>query len=326
MHLSFLIRPAVFLLLVLGLLGCGKADLSRSSAKDMIQGSQELRGLSQNLPLNSAAGGKTRVLDILNRNGALTPNGLKLFSTFDYSVATLAQPVSPPNVEITGIAAVPMVEDMKEVHFDVALLRLPPEVKRFAANGGKGVAHFRRYDDGWRLEKVKLSMSREPYPLTPQEQSDEQAEIAAGLAEWAKRSADLQKLVDQSRIPENKILEFAEGGIFFVRAGQLLGGVVQVNSLVLYDTEVSVYFIAESIQFWFGDNTYVDQNQCATQPPGGYLTIESYKLSLTSNAYADRLIFSKKEECLEFKQKFEESLQNWRNTYATAFSALAELQ
>lgn len=188
MYASSLIRSAIFMLLAFSLLGCGKAELSRSSAKDMIQESSELKALSENVQLNSAAEGKARALDVLDGNGALTPKGAKLFSMFNVAGATLAQPISLPDVDVTGITSVPMAEDMKEVQFSLTF-QYPPVIKRFAAKVSGGTALFRRYDDGWRLEKVRISASSEPYPLTAQEMSDEQVETSAIAIEEAKRIA-----------------------------------------------------------------------------------------------------------------------------------------
>lgn len=335
MHISFLIRPAIFFLLAFSILGCGKAELSRSSAKDMIQGSQELKALSQNVRLNSATVGKARALDILSRNGALTPKGSKLFSKFNYGEATLVQPVSPPNVDITGMASVPMAEDMKEVQFNLAF-QYPPAIKRFAAKVGGGVAHFRRYDDGWRLESVNISKSNEPYPLTAQEQNEEQSEISAVASEILKRKSDLQKLVEESRTPKKEIMKFSTGEVFFSGRGALANN---VNGVVLHDTEIYVDVLpppaAQSfgrsaggpIHFPFKITSYMKYDQCLPHSPG--LNIKTYAFSLLSDSYdsyTNQLHFPKSETCMEFKQKFEEAYQNWRNTYSAAFNSLAELQ
>lgn len=333
--LRLFMRPAIFFLLVFSIFGCGKAELSRSSAKDMIQGSPKLKALTQSLPLNSAAGGKARALDILSRNGALTPKGSKLFSKFNYTEATLVQPVSPPNVDITGMASVPMAEDMKEVQFDLAF-QLPPAIKRFAASGGKGVAHFRRYDDGWRLAEVNISMSSEPYPLTAQEQNEEQSEISAVASEILKRKSDLQKLVEKSRTPKKEIMKFSTGEVFFSGRGAWPN---DVNGVVLHDTEIYVDVTpppaAQSfgrsaggpIHFPFKITSYMKYDQCLPRDPG--LKIKTYAFLLLSDSYdsyTNQLHFPKKETCMEFKQKFEGAYQNWRNTYSEVFNSLAELQ
>lgn len=335
MHISFLIRPVIFFLLAFSIFGCGKAELSRSSAKDMIQSSPKLKALTQSLPLNSAAVGKARALDILSRNGALTPKGHKLFSKFNYTEATLVQPVSPPTVDITGMVSVPMTEDMKEVQFDLAL-QLPPALKRFAVSGGKGVAHFRRYDDGWRLEKVNFSMSREPFPLTAQEQNEQQSEISAVASEILKRKSDLQKLVEESRTPKKEITKFSTGEVFFSGRGARAN---YVNSVVLHDTEIYVDVSTPSAgqsfgrsagglrHFPFKTTSYMKYDQCRPHTPG--LNITTYAFSLLSDSYdsyPNQLHFPKRETCMEFKQKFEGAYQNWRNTYSEAFSSLAELQ
>lgn len=323
MYASSLIRSAIFLLMAFSLLGCGKAELSRSSAKDMIQGSQELKALSQNVRLNSAAAGKARTLDILSPNGALTPNGSKLFSKFNYGEATLVQPVSPPNVDITGMASVPMAEDMKEVQFDLAV-QLPPAIKRFAVSGGKGVAHFRRYDDGWRLEGVKISLSSEPYPLTTQEVNDEQAEASAVASARAKLKADLQKLVEESRIPKHEILKVVTGDVFL--------GNQNIRELAIYDTEVLMATLPSA--FDQGGSSHILFDNIQLIRGGGYSAchedaygVHGYSLSLFLNRGNEQYFkFPKEANCYEFKRKLEEAIQSWQNTYSAAFKSLAELQ
>lgn len=336
MYISFLFRSAI-LLLVFSLMGCGKAELSRSSAKDMIQGSAELKELSQKLPLSSTADSKARALNILSPNGALTSKGSQLFSKFAYDEATLVQPVSPPSVEITGIATVPMAEDMKEVQFDLAF-QLPPAIKRFAVSGGKGVAHFRRYDDGWRLDGVRISFSSEPYPLTAQDQNEEQSEISAVASEILKRKSDLQKLVDESQTPKREIVKFSTGEVFFVGRGARAN---DVNSVVLHDTEIYVDVTSPPAGQSFGRSagglrhfpfkitSYMKYDQCRPSNPGPGLNITTYAFSLLSDSYdsyPNQLHFPNRETCIEFKQQFEGAYQNWRNTYSEAINTLAELK
>jgi len=330
MHLlSRLIRPAIFLLLVFGLAGCGKPELSRSSAKSLIEGSSELKSLTQKLPLNSQAAAKAHALGILSNKGVLTHKGSQLFSKFGYAEAILVQPVSPPNVDITGIAPVPMAEDMKEVQFDLAF-QLPPTIKRFAVSGGKGVAHFRRYDDGWRLEGVKFSMSSEEYTLTQQEVSDQQAEVDAA----DKLKVDLQKSVEQSRVPKKVIMKFVTGEIIYA-----YGADQDLKELTLSDTEIYANITPPPILFgapapghlWFGDIKESYGGCSLKKYHVGWRGLESlyqnlYPLTLKMKDGNELSFkFIKVENCHEFKMKFEEALQRWRNTYSEAFKSLAEL-
>lgn len=336
---SFLIRSSIFILLALSLIGCGKKELDRSSAKTMIESSTKLKVLAQNLPLNSAARGKARALDMLNRNGALTPKGLKLFSKFNNAGATLVHPASLPSVDVTGITSVPMAEDMKEVQFEFAF-QFPPEIKRFAAKGGKGVAHFRRYDDGWRMEGVNVSISNEPYPLTVQEANDELADLSAVANERAKLKADLQKLVEQSRVPKQSTLKFVTGDMIYSYASDH-----DIKELTLFDTEISLDVLpspyeksGSSSHIWFGDikelsKYYSASNFCsATVQDLGWRGREHlfrniYAVILVMNSGAKLVFkFPKEEKCHEFNNKFTDALQSWRDTYSAAFKSLAELQ
>ncbi len=335
---SFLIRFSLLILIALSLLGCGKKELDRSSAKTMIESSAKLKELTQNLPLNSVAGGKARALDMLSRNGALTPKGLKLFSKFNNAGATLVHPVNLPSVDVTGITSVPMAEDMKEVQFEF-VFQLPPEIKRFAAKGGKGVAHFRRYDDGWRMEGVNISISKEPYPLSPQEQNDELADLSAVANERAKIKTDLQKLIEQSRVPKQSTLKFVTGDVVYSYASEH-----DVKELTLFDTEIyldlmpSPYDKGGSSHIWFGNikepgKDYSASNFCKmiVQDLGWrkreHLFRNIYEVGLELNSGAKfNFIFLKEEKCHEFNKKFSDALQNWRDTYSVAFKSLAELQ
>lgn len=331
MHLlSFLIRLAILLLLGFGLAGCGKPELSRSSTKSLIESSSELKNLTQKLPLNSQAATKARALGILSSKGTLTPKGSKLFSKFNYREASLIQPVSPPSIDVTGIASVPMADDMKEVQFSL-VIQYPAAIKRFAVSGGKGVAHFRRYDDGWRLEGVEISLSNDPYPLTAQEQSEEQAEVSAVISERAKLKADLQKLVEESRIPKQEILKFVTGDMFYSIVS--VGDIFDIKELILHDTEIYVHLLpgnwggGGSAHIWFGDFDSI-QGTCGIQQIGGRKEIlNSYVLMpKTRNGVVFKYLFVNEKNCYEFKKKFEGALKNWRDTYSVAFNSLAELQ
>jgi len=336
---SFLIRSSLFILIALSITGCGKKELDRSSAKTMIEGHAKLKELAQNLPLNSVAVGKARALDMLSRNGALTPKGSKLFSKFNNAGATLVHPVSLPSVDVTGITSVPMSEDMKEVQFELTF-QLPPEIKRFAAKGGTGVAHFRRYDDGWRLEGVNVSISKEPYPLTVQEASDELADLSAAASERAKLKADLQKLVEQSRVPKQSTLKFVTGDMIYSYASDH-----DIKELTLFDTEIYLDVMpspyeksGSSSHIWFGNvqelsKYYNAPDFCsATEQDLGWRGREHlyrniYSVILVMNTGAKFVLkFPKEENCREFNKKFTDAFQSWRNTYSAAFKSLAEMQ
>lgn len=333
MYTSFLIRSAILLLLTFSLAGCGKTDLSRSSAKDMIQGSTELKALTQKMQLNPDAGHIARLLDVLNSKGVLTPKGTQLFSKIEYGEATLVHPLNPPVIEVTGITSVPMSEDMKEVQFNLTF-QYPPAIKRYAAKIRGGVAGFRRYDDGWRLEKVNISIASEPQPLTAQEERDVETEAKAVASERTKLKADLQKLVEESRIPKREILKFAAGDVVYRYASEQ-----DMNSLILWDTQIYIDLLpgawgtkGGSSVIWFGDIGTTPLGCVVQKLDRGwrgrehiYQDFYVWKFKHIRGAEFSYL-FVKEAHCSEFNTKFYEAYQNWRNDYWGAISSLAELQ
>lgn len=336
---SFLVRSSVFILMMFNLIGCGNRELDRVSAKTMIEGNVKLKELTQNVPLNSAAVGKARALDILGRNGALTPKGLKLFSRFNHAEAALVHPVALPDVDIAGITSAPMSDDKREVQF-VLTFQYPPEIRRFAAKGSEGVATFRRYDDGWQLEGVNVFILKEPYPLTAQEVRDEQTEALSVANERAKLKADIQKRVELSRAPKQSILKFVTGDMICSCASDH-----DIKEMTLFDTEIYLDVMpspyeksGKFLHLRFGDirelgKYYGASNFCSAKAQDSgwrvreHLFRNIYAVTLVMNSGANIVLkFSKEENCREFSKKFTDAVQSWRNTYTPVFKSLAELQ
>lgn len=332
MHTSYFIRIAFIVLLAMGLWGCGKGELDRSAATDLLQNNEKIKALSLRVPLHQGAIRQAGELDILDKKGALTPKGAKLFSKFEYGEATLVQPLPPPIIEVTGIASVPMSEDMKVAQFNLAS-RYTPAIKRFAAKTGKSEAIFRRYDDGWRLEKVEIATSSEAYPLTAQERGEVDAEAAAVAAEKAKFIEELEKKVAASRVGSQVLFQNMSGDVVYKYASEHV-----VHNLTLMDTEIYVGYHPGSwgapggaLSIWFGD-IVATPLACKLQKQDRgwrgrehiYQDIFVWEMKRKGGAQFS-LVFSAEEKCGEFNTKFYEAYTNWRNEYWGAISSLAEL-
>ncbi|MGH6769887.1 MAG: hypothetical protein ACRECO_12805 [Xanthobacteraceae bacterium] len=83
----------------------------------------------------------------------------------------------PLTVTVSGISDVPGTTNLKEARFSWTYPKLPSRLKRFAATGGEGIAVFRLYDDGWRVERTKLTPSSQGFTLSDAEKEDEQVDI-----------------------------------------------------------------------------------------------------------------------------------------------------
>lgn len=196
------------------LAACGSGKLTRQKAAEHIEKSKKLTKEMDYIYLNSRAPKKGVKLEIWKRFSnkfKLSEKGKKYFSavgdTFFFSGSYRAKLVTPTeiNVEVTGIVDAPKEYGGKQVNFVWSYLNLPSVVKRFAVKGGEGKAHFKKYDDGWRIEKLEYKYSKDPAELTDRELAEEKKEISK-IAEAKKKEADrLKKLVEKSK-KQRKIL------------------------------------------------------------------------------------------------------------------------
>lgn len=342
---------AISFVLACGLAGCGKGDLSRSSAKDMLLASKEVQALSKTVTLSTTAGEKANSLGIIEPKliqsplgsrqyeWVLSAKGKKLFSAFDGREATLVQPIALPVIEVTGITNIPLEENGREVQFNLTQ-QYSPEIKRLAAYIHSGKATFRRYDDGWRLESASIGerflaggLNREPYPLTNQEKYDEQVEVAAVSEERGRHKANLQMLVEKSKIPNQEILRYQTGDLIVQIASKQ-----DVQEFVLYDTEIYVApipvfgGIGGAVHIWLGDFMKFDNGEYP-EPPfcgekilyrgNGGVKQASYNLNVRTNRNnVYRFYFARIGDCQQLRQKFEETLQAWSTKYGPALNEL----
>lgn len=91
------------------------------------------------------------------------------------ATVTMKKPVET-QINVTGITDAPIMQGVKEAQFTWEYTNLPSIVKRYVVRGGSGVAYLRLYDDGWRIEDLKVSYSKEPASLTAKERAEEEAE------------------------------------------------------------------------------------------------------------------------------------------------------
>ena len=214
----------IALFISLFLTACGKPELSRPEAAKQIQTSQELLRMKRTVWLQPDAQkmGTDQGLWQVSTNQFGYPLtspvlGEKAKKFIDsISLANFALILKEPvdvRIEITGVAPVPMAESVREAQFTWSYEGLPSLVKRFALKGGSGSAHFRLYDDGWRLEDVELKRTNVAATMTAQEQQEELADQSAEMErrrqeqETRRAAADkLAKRLQESKTPTKVIL------------------------------------------------------------------------------------------------------------------------
>jgi hypothetical protein len=180
----------VFILfLALPLSACGDDGLSRSIAQELLQKSDELARLRTTVKIHNypkfaiQAGNQGFVVkqgEIVSGKALLNVVESKIVSApYKHLLLKKAQKVT---IRITDI----LVPEGK-AHTAIAAFiwkqkNIPGVVKRFAINDGTGHASFRKFHDGWRLEKVKWKFSGALATMSPFERAARDADMVAEMA------------------------------------------------------------------------------------------------------------------------------------------------
>jgi hypothetical protein len=178
--MNFRFVPIVFAISLI-LMSCGSSELSRGSAEEFIEASEQVKSQATNVVGNSgylAAGDEQGLWTIDEGNILLTPRAAKEISGISGSQIFPVEN-SSINVIVTGIAENPSSEKIKTAEFTWKYENISPLVRRLAVSGGNGVAIFQLYDDGWRLSTVDLKLEDQPATLSAKEQADLESDIAA---------------------------------------------------------------------------------------------------------------------------------------------------
>ena len=155
---------------------CGRNELSRAGAADLLQAHPAMVSLRSQAWLGALQDGID--LDVWDSQWVLSARGSEFFQSVGPGQGLLTAQLAV-NIEVTGIAP---STDITEVQFRWTYENTSPELRSLIVSGGTGIATTRRFDDGWRLESVSVGRDK-PIPLTAGERaqlSSVFAEIAAG--------------------------------------------------------------------------------------------------------------------------------------------------
>jgi hypothetical protein len=234
-------------IIFIALISCGTDEITRSKAKSLITISNEMSIVKSEVALHKTGNKKGIEQGMWTNRKQLTSQGNTYFKAVNYSSVNLLKPVDI-NLEITGITNALLGQDIKEAQFKWNYINTPSVVKRYVVAGGSGVAYLRHYDDGWRLEEIKLEYAKEPAQLSRRELDEERKAIQA--IQEARRAQEereraerkrLLRLIKKSKKP-NKIIGT------FNAAGPGCKGPIKITL-----SDVDVKFSCRWYTLWFGD-------------------------------------------------------------------------
>ena len=192
-------RPAIIMPVVALLLtSCGSSDLDRGDAAALIERSAEFAQPVRSVGLVAGGFEEGHAQGFWDADGNPIPKTERPFArrASAWNLELLG-PLSRKVSKITGIA--PAISSlggeaaggMKEAQFTWEYSNVHGFARRFLVRGGTGVAVLRSYDDGWRVEDVKIEEGKEGFMLTSTER---EAAAQARLAEQDRRRQEEKRL------------------------------------------------------------------------------------------------------------------------------------
>ncbi len=227
------LRVVVAVFLALSIAGCGKS-LSRDDAAAHILKADAMAIFTSSVPIHNPADLVSRAKKEgirISENRLLffaAPDrievGDKLLSEVESKIefseeqkAFFLRTKKPITlrVNVTGVTEDPGSKGIRQAEFTWTQEGLPPIVRRFSADGGRGTALFRLFDDGWRIESIDIRISETGIKLSSEELAMQAADIAAQakmVAELRERaaaeSAARSQRLSKARLQTEKLKEF----------------------------------------------------------------------------------------------------------------------
>lgn len=196
----------LYIFLASFLLNSCSNNLSRSEAERLISNNSKFQEIGIHPKLKNNAKNDGINQGFWNKYRKLSPKGLQHFKSVSYTNLSLRTPLKSKVISIDGIAESKNYfgngnDNFKEVQFSWEFFNANNVVKRFVLKGGKGVAYFRKFDDGWRIDNVSINYNNQPFALS---QSDKQAIKEDIELENERRLAEQRKIEKQRAIRKAK--------------------------------------------------------------------------------------------------------------------------
>jgi len=187
------------------LTGCGNDDLSRPQAEQQIAASELLTRFKTEVPFQPSAPIKGERQGFWKKQDTYLIQRRPVFDTV-ISLTPYSTRLNKPlaqKVSVTGISDVPGTTNLKEVQYSWSYVDPPSVLKRFIARGGTGKAIFRKFDDGWRIEKLENNnVSSQGLELTEAELAEEAKDIATESSRLRIEAEEREKELQARRIIE----------------------------------------------------------------------------------------------------------------------------
>lgn len=249
---------AILIITTSSMVAWGNPSLSRSDAKKQINSNSKIIRYKLNVPLHSGAykmGKEQGIWKYQNRKTLLAKKAKSSIASVSRNTITLHNPAQI-NIEVTGIASVPMMANMKEAQFSWKYQKLPHLVRRFALEGGGGSAFFRLFDDGWRLENIKIKTSNIPIQLSPKEW---QEAVKDAETEQVRKKQELKaQREEQERANRNKLARLNKIIVAGITSGKPLKGSRNGH----YDRHFMIKSYNENTGALVGTSEHLERRTC----------------------------------------------------------------
>ena len=183
----------VGLAVILSLLAlhCGKQELTRDNAGTLIKSAADFQAPQSVVAVSAPGLSEGQSLGYWDQRGTLSIKGRQFFLEGPRrNTIMLRQPLNRALFEVTGIAdaVTPLAGQkggsIKEAQFNWEYANVPPIPKRIIAKGGTGTAIVRLFDDGWRIDEIRIQSSMEPFSLSPEEEAAAELERKVERERW----------------------------------------------------------------------------------------------------------------------------------------------
>jgi hypothetical protein len=312
-------RNLTMIFFMLLIISCSN-NLSRDEAEQLINNSEQFQETGKNPKLNNNAinGGFNQGLWSKNRN--LTSKGYKYFNNISYGSISPKTPLYCKINSIDGIADSKNLsgnsnDSYKEAQFTWEFSNVNSVTKRFILKGGKGIAYFRKFDDGWRIDKISTNYSNESFTLNESDKSELQNDIALENQrrleekrrleeERARRKAEEEKrkkLIAKAKIINKTIGNYTGVDNF---TGRALKKQITLTDVHLYrDLSGSKY-----LNIWFGSINTKPTIHTFRQTAMGW---NGFQVKIGNK----QVNFKDENEASKFHKDLISAIENWNNKY-----------
>lgn len=313
-------KKLVLLIFIPLFISCGN-NLSRSEAEKLINNNSLFQEIGKSPKLNNNAFDNGINQGYWDNNRYLTSKGYNFFINISYNKLTLIAQLECKVKSIDGIADVNSYSSgskessYKEVQFTWEFFNVNSVVKRFILKGGKGVAFFRKFDDGWRIDNISVDYSDLFFNINESDEKEIQNDIEL---ENQRRLAE-QKRLDEEKAKqkeeENKLTELISKSQII---NKTIGSYNTVNDFTGKElnkkvtlTDVHLFRDISGNQYlniWFGSINSKPSAHRFRQSAMGW---DGFAIKIDSK----QILFKNEHEATKFYSDLISAIEKWNDKY-----------